>query len=72
MKYSRIKKNIGHLCRSCMNDVYGIHLTPHDCDYAMYPALCYRCGEVKNIVTNIHSAKRMKIRFTPLPKDKHS
>ena len=71
MRYGKIKNSLGRLCRSCMNDAYGIRLEPNNCRYLMYPAVCYRCGKVKNIVSDIAPFKRMKIRLTPSPKDKH-
>ena len=72
MKYSRIKNNLGHLCRHCLNRVYSIHLKPSDCGYTMYLAQCERCGKVKNIVKEISFQKRMEIRFMPTPKEKHT
>lgn len=65
MKYQRVKDSLGHICRACLNEKFSIQLQPEDCVYTMYPSVCYRCGEVKNIVENISFSKRMMIRFKP-------
>jgi len=71
MKYSVIKTDMGHVCRTCLNDHYGVSLSPRDCVYQLYPAVCVRCGEVKNIVERIRLMKRIQIRLMPAPSGRH-
>lgn len=63
MKYKSIKNSMGHTCRTCLNDKYGINLKSADCRYTVYPSVCYRCGEVKNIVEHIRLRKRLLLRL---------
>ena len=63
MRYGMIKKELGSLCRDCLNRKYGIGLVPEDCRYFAYPTGCASCGKVKNIVVGIDFSKRMQIRF---------
>ena len=63
MKYHMIKRDLGHICRQCLNEQYHIKLIPNDCYYHMYPAVCDRCKQMKNIVKEIRFKKRLKIRL---------
>ena len=63
MKYHKIKQALGHTCRNCLNEQLHLSLEPEDCYYFMYPAVCSRCGEVKNIVDGVRFWKRMEIRL---------
>ena len=68
MKYAGIQKDMRHLCRNCLNEKHAIGLQPKDCIYAMYPEMCCRCGQMKNIVSEIRFYKRLKIRLTLAPR----
>lgn len=61
--------NAGY-CRSCLNTCYGIHLEPSDCLYYYYPAECYCCKKMSNILADIRPSSRFKLirahkKFTP-------
>ena len=59
--YREFKSDMEHTCRACLNEKYRAKLTPRDCDYLMYPAVCRYCGEVKNIVAWVKFGKRLRI-----------
>ena len=59
MKYRYIKRDLGSICRACLNKKYGIRLKTKDCIYEDYPRVCHECGEVKNIVCGIKLPKRL-------------
>lgn len=61
MKYRTIKRSMNDICRSCLNEELHIDLEPVDCYYLMYPQMCRRCGEMKNIVTDIRWRKRIRL-----------
>ena len=65
MNYRIIKQDLGHTCRECLCEQHRIRLKPQDCYYQMYPAVCSRCGNVKNIVEDIRFGKRLLIRLKP-------
>ena len=71
MKYSTVKNDLGHLCRTCLNDKYRIGLSPKDCRYSMYPAQCASCGAVKNIVEEVSAKKHLRILLSLRPRDKN-
>ena len=53
-----------NFCRSCINEEYDIHLKRKDCIYnAPYPMQCSRCGEVKNIVSDLTLSGKLKTLF---------
>lgn len=72
MKFKPIKNDLHHTCRACLNKKYHIDLQPENCLYAIYPAECSHCKEVKNIVQEIRFPARMRIRLTPSGKNKHN
>lgn len=61
--YKEFESDLEHTCRACLNKKYGAELTPGDCSYLMYPAVCTNCGEVKNIVSGVRFGKRFRIRM---------
>ena len=65
LRFSQIQKEIGpHVCRRCINNVYGTELEPDDCVYeSPYPRRCSCCGEMRRIVVGLHlSGKLMLLR----------
>lgn len=60
-----IKKRFGgEICRRCLNEVYGLNLSPNDCLYTSYsPAVCPCCGEVNNIVNRVRKVQRLVLLF---------
>ena len=60
-----IKKRFGgHICRRCLNEVYGLSLQPEDCRYENFcPSVCPRCGEVQNIVSRVSLPQRILLYF---------
>lgn len=58
-KYKLLKKDLGNICRVCLNKKYGLNLQPKHCIYDIYPGLCGECNNVKNIVRDIHFSKRI-------------
>ena len=63
MKYRNINAELGRVCRNCLNEQYHLGLSSKHCSYMMYPSVCSRCGEVKNIVVSINFFKRLMIRL---------
>lgn len=64
MKHSReIKHDLGGICRACLNEKYGLSLTPKDCEYDEYPRECGRCSQVRNIVCGLRGFKGLLLRF---------
>lgn len=58
-KYRYLERDLGNICRECLNKKYNIRLQPKDCDYEEYPHMCHKCGEVKIIVCEIRFIKRL-------------
>ncbi len=48
-------------CRSCLNEVYGLHLKRDNVQISYCMNHCKRCGKVKNIVVDVSSAKRVRL-----------
>ena len=47
----KIRNRFGnYICRGCINEVYHANLFPRECEYEMYPDMCPRCKQMKNIV----------------------
>lgn len=57
-KYRRIKKDLGGICRECLNKKYDLSLERKDCNYAHFPYVCDNCRNVKNIVCDINLLKK--------------
>ena len=63
VKYKEFKRKVGgHWCRRCINAEYPLELESSDCLYFHFPLECERCGEVRNIVTDIRFMKRFPLR----------
>lgn len=60
-KYKIVKKDLGNICRKCLNEKYSLNLMSKDCIYDFYPRLCGECGCMKNIVRSIRFIKRLFI-----------
>ena len=59
-----ISKFGGNICRQCINKKYNIHLIHKDCRYdIIYPSLCPKCNEMKNIVTGFQLSGYLKLLF---------
>ena len=64
MKLSDFKMNmLNRYCRKCINKELSIDLQTKDCVYAIYPNKCQGCGEMRNIVENIHWGAQGKVLF---------
>ena len=62
MKYRHFKREaLGKQCRECVNEIYKLQLTREDCLYWIHPVACKRCGQLRNIVTDIEPLRRWKI-----------
>lgn len=61
----RIKREFGiPICRRCINEEYHAALTPKDCVYGNpFPHKCPRCGETRNIVTDLNLSGKWKLLF---------
>lgn len=59
--YHLFTEDIGHYCRECLNEEYGINLNNGDCGYFIYLQMCSRCREVKNIVIDVRFSRRIKL-----------
>ena len=46
-------------CRQCFNEEYGLNLISKDCVYEIYPCVCTKCNEAKNVVINLHTRARV-------------
>lgn len=72
----KIEKRFGgYICRRCINEVYKVNLTRHDCVYKSFD-VCPRCGVEHNIVHDFRSSGRrimkkakggFKARYVVLP-----
>jgi len=63
LKYKEFKQKVcGQWCRRCINAEYHLDLETSDCLYFHFPLECERCGEVRNIVTDIRFMKRLPLR----------
>lgn len=51
------------LCRECFNEEYGLNLISKDCLYEIYPCVCTKCNEAKNVVINLRRKARFLIRL---------
>ena len=58
-KYRYLERDLGNICRECLNKKYGLRLRPKNCIYENYPHMCHECREVKNIVCEIRFIKRI-------------
>ncbi len=64
----KIEKRFGgYICRRCINEVYKVDLTRHDCIYKSFD-VCPRCGVEHNIVHDFRSSgvrimKKAKVGF---------
>ena len=64
----KIEKRFGgYICRRCINEVYKVNLTRHDCIYKSFD-ICPRCGMEQNIVHDFRSSgvrimKKAKVGF---------
>lgn len=64
ISYKYLKKeDLGHLCRECLNNRYGLKLKRNNCLYNYYPGQCTNCGEMKHIVKDIILTSRWKLLF---------
>ena len=60
--YSALKtEGMGKYCRECLNRKYHLSLATKDCEYIYYPRECRRCGEMKNIVSDVKMLSRWKL-----------
>ncbi len=52
----------GNVCRHCINDETGVHLTPEDCRYEKEYSVCPRCRlSDKHLVKGFSLAGLMKL-----------
>lgn len=69
LKYYRyFEKDLGKLCRSCLNQKHNLTLRREDCGYGDYLAECRRCKKVKNIVHWINFRKRLPMMLRSAPR----
>lgn len=59
LKYRYLRNNLERTCRTCLNQIYKVKLKPKDCVYDDYPHVCSRCKEMKNIVSDIKTLKKL-------------
>ena len=55
-----MKYNSG-FCRECFNEEYGLNLVSKDCVYEIYPCVCTKCNEAKNVVINLHKKAKFLV-----------
>ena len=59
---TKIRNEYGnYVCRGCINEEYHVHLSPKECEYEMYPGLCPRCKQMKNIVCGLRINGKIKL-----------
>lgn len=64
MKLSDFKMQMSNrYCRNCISEMLRIDLEKEDCVYAMYPNPCQKCGQMRNIVDDLHWLARCKVLF---------
>lgn len=65
MTYKELKKYaLGHMCRSCINKVFGIQknkLIRDDCEYNPYMGRCINCNDMRNIVSGLKLSGKVKL-----------
>ena len=69
MKYKDFKNRyLNRLCRSCINEVTGLHFKSEDCHHETYSHACSRCGKRKHIIVGLHPSAKIKLWFFRPPK----
>ena len=62
--FGKIKKEHGGMiCRACLNNEYGLNLTPKDCDYYDGRRKCASCRYAKHVVKGLKLTGKMKTLF---------
>ena len=62
-RLSEIWNNETHVCRQCLNRIYGTSLLPPDCRYSTYSMPCPGCGQMHQIPIVLTLKGRAKILF---------
>ncbi|MCR5294006.1 MAG: hypothetical protein K6E30_02370 [Lachnospiraceae bacterium] len=62
MRLEEAKQELyGNYCRSCINDILGVHLKPNECYYQYYSQICPGCGERHHLVTEAAGMGKVKL-----------
>ena len=49
------------LCRDCLNQVFGLNVTPQDCLYDRKMDYCTKCNDFRHIVVALRFRSRLRI-----------